>query len=168
MVESGITIENLSYNKDSVGDVVLNSHSHGSLYKMDIDGTIKNGLINDLVIAGNIDLTPGNDKIDLVCTLKETNVKPFEIFTEGLFSNINGLADGIIRIKGPLSKPDIEGKVALNGVSLFMDYLGLPLKVDKAFIKIDDKKIDLGTFKVKDKYGSEATAGGKIYHTNFQ
>ena len=167
MVESGITIENLSYNKDSVGDVVLNSHSHGSLYKMDIDGTIKNGLINDLVIAGNIDLTPGNDKIDLVCTLKETNVKPFEIFTEGLFSNINGLADGIIRIKGPLSKPDIEGKIALNEVSLFMDYLGLPLKVDKAFIKIDDKKIDLGTFQVKDKYGSEATAGGKIYHTNF-
>ena len=167
IVESSLTIDNLAYNKDSVGDVVLNSHSHGSPYKMDIDGTIKNGLINDLSILGNVDLTPNNDKIDLVCTLNETNIKPFEMFTEGLFSNITGLANGVINVKGALSKPDIDGKIVLKDASFFMDYLGLPLKVDFANVLIDEKKIDLGTFKVKDKYGSVALAGGKIYHKNF-
>lgn len=97
--------------------MVLNSHSHGSPYKMDIDGTIKNGLINDLSILGNVDLTPNNDKIDLVCTLNETNIKPFEMFTEGLFSNITGLANGVINVKGALSKPDIDGKIVLKDAS---------------------------------------------------
>ncbi len=167
MVESNITIDKLVYNQDSVGDVILNSQSHGSLYKMDIYGHINNGLINDLSIIGNIDLTPNKDKIDLVCTLNESNIKPFEMFTEGLFSNINGLVNGVINVKGPLSKPDIDGKIDLKDASFFMDYLGLPLKVDNATVLIDEKKIDLGTFKVKDKYGSVALAGGKIYHTNF-
>ncbi|MFM9946282.1 MAG: translocation/assembly module TamB domain-containing protein, partial [Bacteroidia bacterium] len=167
LVESSITIENLAYNKDSIGDVVLNSHSNGNLYKMDIDGHIKNGLINDLAINGNIDLTAGKDRIDLVCELKESNIKPFEMFTEGLFSDISGLANGVINIKGTLSRPDIDGSIEIKSVKLFMDYLGLPLRVDAATIKIDEKKIDLGTFAVYDKYGSKAKAGGKIYHKNF-
>lgn len=167
MVESSLTIDNLSYNKDSVGDVVLTSHSNGSLYKMDIDGSIKNGLINDLAIIGNIDLTPEKDKIDLHCTLKESNIKPFEMFTEGLFSNISGLANGVINVKGPLSKPDIDGRIVLSNSSLYMDYLGLPLKIKTATINIDEKKIELETFDVYDKYGSKAIAGGKIYHKNF-
>ena len=167
IVESGLTIDNLAYNKDSVGDLVLNSHSHGGLYKMDIDGTIKNGLINDLSILGNLDLTPNNDKIDLVCTLNETNIKPFGMFTEGLFSNVTGIANGVINVKGALSNPDIDGKIILKDAGFYMDYLGLPLKVDYATVMIDEKKIDLGTFKVKDKYGSVALAGGKIYHKNF-
>ncbi len=167
VIISEIDIQNLSYNGDSIGDVWLNTKPDNNPYSMIIDGHVKNGLINDLILAGNLDLTPGNDKIDLVLTLTKSNIKPFEIFTTGIFSNIVGVADAEIKVKGRLSNPDIVGSIDIYNASLFMDYLGLPLKMEKIDIEIDEKKIDLGTFAVYDKYGARATGGGKIYHKNF-
>ena len=167
VTESNLSIESFKLNNDSVGDVVLNSISSASKYMMDINGTIKNGLINDMSIMGAIDLTPNKENIHMACSLKESSIKPFEIITEGLFSNVSGKANGVIAINGPLANPKIEGNVVLLNTHLYMDYLGLPLTIDKATIKIDEQKIDLGTFNVKDKYGSVALAGGKIFHKNF-
>ncbi len=167
IIESNLTIDNFVYNTDSVGDVELFSKSTGSQNKMEIKGSIKNGLIHDMALLGSIDLTPDKDNIHMDCSLKESNIKPFEMFTEGLFSNVTGKANGIISINGPLSNPKIEGKIVLKNVGLYMDYLGLPLNIDVATIKIDEKKIDLGNFQVKDKYGYVALAGGKIFHKNF-
>jgi len=167
IIESGISINNFAVNGDTIGDLVLNSRADGSPYKMNVNGKIKNGLINDLLVEGNIDLTPGNDKIDLSLILKEASIKPFEIFTVGLFSKIEGTTNATLRIKGPIENPDIKGNVEVYNASLFMDYLGLPLKVDKMAIEIDESAIDLGTFDLLDKYGSIAHAGGKIYHKKF-
>jgi len=167
VIVSSIFIDNLSVNGDSVGDVTLNTTSEDGPYSMAVNGNITNGLINDLKLAGNVDLTPGKGTIDISLLLNETNIKPFEVFTEGLFSKVDGIADAVIKIKGSLTNPDIKGKIEVNKASLFMDYLGIALKVDKMAIDIDEKRIDLGTFQIADKYGSLANGGGKIFHKNF-
>ncbi len=167
LVESLITVNKLNYNKDSIGNLELTTQSSGSLYKMNLEGKITNGLIHDLSLLGTLDLSPDKEKIDLKCTLFETGIEPFEILTEGLFSQLKGKANGVISVKGDLSNPEINGNLKLKNAGLFMDYLGIPLKINEANIKIDKDKIELQEFKVLDPYGSIALAGGKIHHRNF-
>lgn len=167
VIVSSIFVDNLRVNGDSVGDVTLNTTSDNGPFSMAVNGNITNGLINDLKLAGNLDLTPGKGTVNISLSLNESSIKPFEVFTEGLFSNVEGVADADIKIKGPLSNPDIKGKIDIKQASLFMDYLGIALKVDKMAVDIDEKRINLGTFQIADKYGSIANGGGKIYHKNF-
>jgi hypothetical protein len=166
-VKSDFKIENLSVNGDSVGDVVITTFMDSVRHGIKLDGTITNGLINDLKLFGLLDLNPNNSTIDLTFNLKNAHIQPFETFTQGLFSNLNGMATASIFVKGPLESPKIYGGVVVTDASLYMDYLGLPLKVPSLNITIDDKKIWLQDFEVFDKHGSKAQAGGKIYHKNF-
>jgi len=167
VVIADFTIDDLAFNGDSIGDVSLTSVSDGGPYKMRVSGKVKNGLINDLLLAGTLDFTPDDNKIDMLFTLKESNIKPFEVFTEGLFSRVDGEADAEILVKGNFLNPDIKGKIKVTKGGLYMDYLALPIRFDNVDIVIDENKIDLGTFQIMDKNGSKALAGGKILHKNF-
>lgn len=167
VVIADFTIDDLAFNGDSIGDVSLTSVSADGPYKMRVSGKVKNGLINDLLLAGTLDFTPDNNKIDMLFTLKESNIKPFEVFTEGLFSRIDGEADAEITVQGNFLDPDIKGKIKISKGGLYMDYLALPIGFDNVDIVIDENKIDLGTFQITDKHGSKALAGGKILHKNF-
>jgi len=167
LVIADITIDDLAFNGDSIGDLSLTSVSADGPYKMRVSGKVKNGLINDLLLAGTIDFTPDNNMIDMLFTLKESNIKPFEVFTKGLFSKVDGEANAEILVKGKFSNPDIKGSINVTHGSLYMDYLGLPISFDDVKIVIDENKIDLGTFQIMDKNGSKALAGGKILHKNF-
>lgn len=167
VVVSDFSIADLAYNNDSVGDVRMTSQSSGSPYKMEVSGNIQNGLIHDMKVGGSVDLTPGNDKLDLMFEMKRTQIKPFEIFTEGLFSNIDGVADATLILRGTFEKPDLRGLVEIQKGGLYMDYLALPLRFDAVTIELLKDVIQINSFPVYDKHGSEALAGGKIYHKNF-
>lgn len=168
LIKSDLTIDNLLYNNDSVGNVVLYSRNQSGSYLMRISGMIKNGLINNLILLGTIDITPQNEKLNLNFSLSKASLKPFESITKGLFSNVKGLIDtAVISITGDFDKIETKGEIQVVNAGMMMDYLGIPLNISKAKVKIDREKIDLGEFEVADKYGSKAIAGGAIYHKNF-
>lgn len=169
VIKSEISIKDLFYNNDSVGDVELTTLNSESKYKMDVFGKIKNGFVNNLTITGNIDVTPEKERLNLFVSLNNTSIKPFETFTKGLFSNIKGIIDtAVLKINSDFKKIETYGEIIVNDASMFMDYLGVPLIVNKAKIKINNNEINLGEFEVADKYGSKAIAGGKIFHKNFE
>ncbi|NUM32370.1 MAG: translocation/assembly module TamB domain-containing protein [Bacteroidetes bacterium] len=168
IIKTDLTIDNLIFNSDSVGNVVLYSRNQPGSYLMRISGMIKNGIINNLILLGSIDITPQNEKINLNFTLSKASLKPFETITKGLFSNVKGIIDtAVISLTGNFEKIETKGDIEVVDASMIMDYLGIPLNINKAKVKIDKDKINLGEFEVADKYGSKAKAGGVIFHKNF-
>ncbi|MCB9251849.1 MAG: translocation/assembly module TamB domain-containing protein [Flavobacteriales bacterium] len=166
-INGNLDVGNMVFNSDTIGDISLTSLTPVGQSKMRIDGKIKNGLINDLRLAGTVDLMNDRDNLNLTLSLDSSSLKPFEVFTEGIFSGLEGFADARIKIKGDLENPQIDGKVNIDKGRFFMDYLGIPIYFEKVNITIDDKRIRLGTFTIYDKYGAKGYAGGSIYHTNF-
>src|SRR5690606_34510032 len=79
---------------------------------------------------------------------------------------IRGTVDGKVAIKGTSDKPDVSGRLNLNGMGLHVDFLGTDYTVPNGSITINNTDIDLTDLTVYDRFQNTATITGGLKHKN--
>jgi hypothetical protein len=109
-----------------------------------------------------------NQIIDTDITIGGTKIDILENYLGIVFSDMDGVAKGNLRIHGNLREPDLTGKVTLSDAGLMVDYTKCYYKLDNPEIVFSPDLIDIGTIRIQDKFGNEGTVSGKLKHRFFR
>lgn len=106
---------------------------------------------NKLIVSGTIDNNLKTPTLDIETQLNKFDLGFAQQFVNGVFSNIRGVADGSVRISGPIDNIDYNGEIALSKFGLKLDFTGVDysfedtkLPFSKGFVALNDIKIKDG------------------------
>lgn len=142
-----------NYNS-SVGLIGFNVQSDNELYKFKADGSynLRDTIARPLLTSIKLD----NTKITIL-----------NKFLSSIFTNVQGLASGELRINGNPKQPELLGTVKLTKGSLLVNFTKVEYFVDSATFTFTNGEIDFGKFNIKDKFGNFGQVAGKLYQHNF-
>lgn len=99
--------------------------------------------------------------------LSNTRITLIQKYLKGIFSDVDGLATGTLKVTEKKGVINLLGNVSLRDAGLLVDYTQVYYNIDSAFIKFEDDGIDFGNFTIKDKKKNTGTVKGKLYEKGF-
>ncbi|MDR1584224.1 MAG: translocation/assembly module TamB [Prevotellaceae bacterium] len=162
---SGILIDTLIVNNDTIGNVTL-----GSMWNNDkqcIDITSRISFNNELYTSIYGYIFPTSGEIDADINLKSFKIKIIEPLVDKILSNVSGMLNGNVKIKGTLTSPNISGNLSLDNVGLMVDYLKTHYIVNSS-INITDSKISIQNGQIKDVAGNTGVLTMNLTHNYFK
>ena len=165
-LQSDLRIDDLVYNKDSIGILKFNSTLDEKSKVISIAGSIFNKTLKTLEIGGSINIGRKVDNLNLNILLDETELSVIEPFVKDYVSNIKGTAIADLEITGSIKSPKLDGYLNLKNVGLRVNYLNTSYTLNEQ-IKFTEDKIIINNVQLKDKEGNKGTANGSISHQNF-
>lgn len=166
---SKLHIDSLSVNKIPFGALHLDIAGSETLSTYQINALLGNPENKIMDAAGAIEVSNEASTIDLNVKLNELDLKAFDPFGAEVVSNLRGMLSGEANIKGPLTSPAIDGKLAIKKGGLTVPYLN----VDYAFqeetsINLSENNLQIENTNLTDtKYKTKGTFYGAVKHTNF-
>ncbi|MFN5333820.1 MAG: translocation/assembly module TamB domain-containing protein, partial [Bacteroidota bacterium] len=163
-----LTSERFRINDDSIGLVPLQLtyNQSNKTFKYTINSENQKHIFN---IKGYTNIT----KLDSIYTdnniqLSSQSLALIEPYLDGIISNINGSATGLLNIRGYLNDIKLSGSAKLNNASFILDYTQCKYSVQAgAIIEFTENKIDFVNMLLKDIKGKSASFSGKITHSFF-
>lgn len=147
---------------DKLGKITWNINSPNKNYNFFAKGSYN---LKDSIKSTN---QPENDsKLYNEIYLNGTQIKPLEKYLKGLFSNLEGLAFGSLKIYSNNDDIVYKGDVQLKQAGILVDYTQVYYTIDSALIKFEEDGINFGSFTIKDKYGNTGNVKGKLFEKNF-
>jgi hypothetical protein len=161
---SDIKIDNLVYEKDTLGNLVLQVNNK-ELNTFIAHITLQ-GHDNDLSIDGKY--FSGESKMDMDVKLNQLNLASFKgiVFTQ--VRNMQGYLKGELHASGNLDKPMLKGSLHFDNAVLVPVITGEPLKLSNDIIDFDEDGFDFNNFTLLDSAGNKATLDGNIYTKDFR
>lgn len=162
---SDITIADLTFRKDTVGNLNLKVGSTGNQYNADITLAGKG---NDLAITGN--MTPGEKDIamNLDLAIRRLEMGTFEGALKDFITSASGSVNGGISLRGTTTTPVIDGKINFDNVAISTLAIGGPLRVDnESLVAVNNKGFSFDKFSIRDSANSPLTINGLVGTTNF-
>jgi hypothetical protein len=175
-LNAGITIDNPIKNPTIKGSVSIDSLTIknevlgklNALFKLDekgfelYEGT---GITNDYN-AMQLTCSNINNKINATIKCVNTPIKWASIFLSDYINEIEGQANGTLKINGSDKKPNMLGSLSILNLKTKVIYLGTNYSIPSATIDFQEDKIDLGKITLYDRFKNKATATGLITHNN--
>lgn len=166
-INSDLIIENLTLNKDTLGNFKLISKARGeNPLEMDIYSTMQKGLLKDLEIIGKIDLADAKENFDLKLTWKNGEIKPLQQFFEGVASDFSGTLSSVAYVSGTFDKPVFNGTAVLDSCSFMVDYTNVRYSL-RGNLMLSDKKFGFNYMEIADAAGNRGMVSGGIAHNLF-
>ena len=129
--------------------------------QIDIRATADDGPDAQTVINGYV--SPGRNYIDLGIEAKGTHLDFAQSFMKSFISSLEGHAQGMVRLIGPLDALNLTGKLALNGLA-HVTPLGCSYELLGDTITLRPNEIEMTHFPVYDINGTRAMLSGGIHH----
>ncbi|HVF96468.1 MAG TPA: translocation/assembly module TamB domain-containing protein, partial [Flavisolibacter sp.] len=162
---SDLTVSNLSFRQDTVGNLNAKVSSTGSRYNTNITLTGKG---NDIAITGYAE--PRGDDIDLNLDLaiRRLEMSTLEGAVKDFVTSATGGLTGAVTLRGSTAAPVIDGKINFDNVSITTLAIGGPLRVDQeALVLVSNKGLTFDRFSVRDSANTPLTLNGTVATTNF-
>lgn len=141
---------------DALKEITFNTTSNNQHYNFDLQGIYHLG---DSVKAENL---------DIFTNLKNTKIDLLQRYLSGVFTDVTGLANGVLRITGPPKDLDYTGSIWLADATLRVKYTNVLYKIPNANIELKDDRIDFGSFSFVDELNNKAQiTRGILYHEGF-
>jgi hypothetical protein len=105
--------------------------------------------------------------LDLHIDADRTNLKLLEPFLEGIFSQIDGRANGHIRLYGDFKHLDLEGEVRAS-VKAHLDVLHTDFIVPNDSVHISSGELFFNKVRVEDPEGNRGIVTGYLHHTKLK
>jgi len=160
---SDLTIQNLSYKKDTVGNVLIkvdNQTANAFTTNVQIEG---NG--NDVQLAGKY--YTGEGRMDMKLNINNIDLSKIKNFTAGQLKDAGGSLTGSVTLAGTTAKPNIDGAIRFNNAFVIPTMLGAPLKLANEEIAVNNEGIVFNHFTMTDTSGNKAILNGKIKTQDF-
>lgn len=86
----------------------------------------------------------------------------------GYVSMLSGTVDGMLTLKGTVSKPAMSGLLTLRDAGFRPDIIGVHYTIPEGIINAEDDQFDLGNITVVDDKGQTGTITGTVRHQNLR
>ena len=164
VVSSDLTVDKFVFDNEKFGKLKVNTSWVDSSKIMNANVYLLRQKLKTLELAGFYDSK--TDNLNFKLYTRRFLMKHLQYFLKGILSDIRGIADGEVSIKGTLSHPLLEGVINTKKVSFTVDYLKTyysftaPLYINYGGLFF--KNID-----VFDSEGNKAKVNLAITHNNF-
>ena len=120
-------------------------------------------------IKGKLDLKDSSQQqIDTDIDIVNVKLSLLQPYLGIVFSQMDGLGNGKLRISGNLKEPDFTGAVKVSNAKVTVAYTQCSYTLADPVIEFSPGKINLGTIQLKDVYGNLATVKGSLDHHFFR
>ncbi len=170
-VGARIQAQSVAIGKDTLGDVRLFGRYNRKSNRLEIQE--KSG-----IFRGNQSITCFGDlvfldsqstqKLDGKLVFSQAPISWASPFLRGFVSELGGVLNGTISLKGSGSRPDVQGLVRLDDARMRLDFLGTRYEIHHANIEINNQEINLGNIKLFDQFKNPADLSGRISHNRFK
>lgn len=166
---SDLTLEKFRFNKELLGDALIEVDYDNQLKRFAIDARIlyTGNIGQNIPIAVKGTYRMGTESgIDFNVNLRNLNLKMAQPFISDVVPRISGLISGEARITGTLEKPDVSGELKLMRTEFVVGYLNVPYSVSDV-IKVEPGKLLFNNLTLYDSIGNKASLNGTITHQHF-
>lgn len=162
-VDAHLTIDSLNMNKTLVGNVDIISSLDNDRTEADMKVSIHNRGIETMNIAGTYSLAKDAEDhaLDFNIKMDHALVVIFDPFINALVSNPKGTVSSDLKLTGPISKPQLNGTVTLDGASVTVNYLKTTYTVSDK-LTVNNSIINIDNMILKDTHGGQGTVTGKV------
>ena len=108
-------------------------------------------------------VSPSRNFIDLGFNAQGTHIDFLHSFTKSFLSEINGHANGKLRLSGPLNKINLTGKVAVNAEAMVAP-LNVRYYLDNDTVTLVPDEIKLDGVTLQDAHGNVGHVSGSLFH----
>ena len=117
---------------------------------------------------GKLDLKDTlNRRIETDINIQNLRLSVLKPYLGIVFSDMEGIGNGFLRIEGDLKEPDLVGAVKVSNAKVTVDYTKCSYTLLDPTITFSPDKIDFGTIQLKDSFGNNAIFKGDLEHHFF-
>lgn len=166
---ASIQIDHLDINKTDLGNLNFDIAGDETFKKFTVNSSIENKNVESFTANGNFEIVNNKTILDLNVKLDQFNLGILSSLGGDVLSNIRGFASGNASIAGNLKKPEINGRLYVDGAGITIPYLNVDYALsDKTIVDLTDEKFLFRNDVLTDtKYGTKGTLNGSIEHNNF-
>lgn len=157
-----LDVKNFSLNDKIIADAVISSTWDKINSQLLINGDFTNKKKEVVAKATGI-FVPRNDSLDLKVDAKKFPLEFLNRYFDGVASNFNGDAAGILRIFGPTKTLLFEGDLAVTDGRASIDMLNTTYRFNDR-IKLTPYRIHLNSIRLSDEEKNSAILNGYIDH----
>lgn len=166
-LNSKASIQNLTYNRDTIGDLAFSSEYDNNNQTITFEGNASNKTFNAIKTDGKIDLSKKSDNLNANVEINDIELHVIEPFFKEYISGIEGTAHSKLFIDGSIDNPQLHGKVYFENTSLTVNYLQSKIFLTD-YITLEKDKILIEDLELKDISGKKAIANGSINFNHFK
>ncbi|WP_214072723.1 translocation/assembly module TamB domain-containing protein [Mucilaginibacter sp. dw_454] len=161
-VDAHLNIDTFKMNNTLVGNIKVVSNLDNERSRANVNVNILNRGLETLNIGGAYYLGKGTeDKLDFDVKMTQTEAIIFEPFVKDLVSDLKGTVSTNLKLTGSLSKPQLNGDLALDNTGVTVNYLQTPYTVSTK-LNVENSVININNMVLKDSRGGTGTANGKV------
>jgi translocation and assembly module TamB len=161
---SDLTIHNLAYKADTVGDLTLKvNNTQPHIFAADLG---LEGKGNDLSVKGQY--ATGDGHTDMTLHIGSLNMAIAKPFSAGQLDDIKGKLKGDLHITGTLDKPVPNGNLYFDSAYIVPNITGEPLRLSNDRIEFDNTGFNFSQFELLDSAGDKARLDGNVNTTDFR
>ncbi len=151
-----------------VGQVKLDANVNTNTGIVSFNGN-GSGRNNDFNVNGNINYKDSaSAKTDIVFKANKFDLNILEPYMNTVFSQVNGIASGDIRLYNDKKNMYITGPARISNGSMTVAYTKCKYLFNDQLVNFGKDLIELKTIRIKDTLGNEGTVNGKIHHRFFR
>lgn len=177
LVEGSMSVDDLTLNDNYIGTIDFESsyddvknkiRLSGELFNPNISKTKTNKFYGDYAFAKTIQGIKTPDQMDFVFNFATMDISFANAFVdEEVASNIQGVLEGDLFIKGSSSEPLISGKLDLNNAKAKVGLLGTTYAIQGP-INITNYGLNIVNMPILDQENNAALLSATIFHDNFR
>lgn len=162
---SNLTINDLSFKQDTVGNVALQVRNSGNTY---ITNATITGRGNDVTLNGSFAPQGSTDiALDLDLAIRRLELSTFEGAMATFVKTATGAVNGNISVKGTMNKPKVQGDINFDSTAITTTLLGGPLFINNEKLSVTENGFVFDKFTIRDSASNTLNLNGNISTSNF-
>ena len=167
IIESSLAITALSYQKALIGNVRGQGEWDQQAQRLNVDARVSRDSVDVVTLTGTYTPQLKANPLSLKAAVNNADLSLAAPFTTGLFSNLGGIANGVVAVRGTPALPILMGQVAIRGGRGRFDYLKADFTFDDN-IYFGENEIVTRKLTLRDPQGNTALIRGGVYHEGFR
>lgn len=163
LFEASLYVNPISFRDMAIESIEIESHYDVASKLLGLDAVIKSNEGYDIITLNGGLRYFKEPTFDLNFSLKKVPNSFFETLASGVVSNLKGTVSANVKLNGNLENPALNGWVALDSSSLYVDYLGVNYKLNDT-IKVNSTDLFIKRLVLIDEFGQKGVLNGNITH----
>ncbi len=160
--------EQTYFEDDSIGITSINGYWDNANEKANFNLVSENPNY-DFKVSGNINIKDSSNRtMDIDATIIDTRISILKKYLSVVFSEMDGSAQGNLKLSGNFNSPELTGKVRIINAGLRIDYTQVYYKLNDPVISFTPGVLDIGEITLTDKYGNTGIISGTLKHRLFR
>ena len=166
---ANLSVEDFFVNESFLGNLKIGMEGKNSVKKFDINISVEDKSIENLLATGTVDLSVKKPTIDMNVDFNKFKLDLLDPIGGDNFTDIRGFVYGATTLKGLLENPDMNGELFLDSSGIAFPYLNVDYDFEgTSVIELRNQTFDIVDLTLHDTaYGTRGRMLGTISHKKF-